>query len=292
MNSKGLFQLPANLLASVAGIMQTTPETSPPSDLEAWTSPVSGTQTEAEKIQKPVAYLYNGNRERSKMHKALVFWVAGVATLFIFPGKSVRAGSRPAPHGKNSELPTRGDAVPVGTHVLVRLSDELRTDTDKVNKKFKVKTLEPLETTNGYFLAPGAKVRGHISRIEKGGLTGHARLWLTFDDIDTQHGRLAIVAEVSSVPGDFGVRSGESREGEIEARTGNGTRALEAAAAGAAAGAAPGVAAHNVKAAAMGAATGGAAALVAASSGAGQEIDLPKGTKLDLILDRSLYLNQ
>jgi phage protein D len=123
-------------------------------------------------------------------------------------------------------------------------------------------------------------------------LTGHARLWLTFDDIDTHHGRLALVAEVSSVPGDFGVRTGKSREGEIEARTSNGARVLEAAAAGAAAGAAPGVAARNAKAAATGAAAGAAAAFVTASSGVGQEIDLTKGTKLDLILDRPLYLNR
>jgi hypothetical protein len=214
------------------------------------------------------------------MRKTVVVWVAGVATLFVFPGKFVRAAS------------TIADAVPTGTHFLVRLDDELRTDADKVNKKFKVRTLEPLETANGYVLASGAKVRGHISRIETGGLTGHARLWLTFDDIDTHHGRLALVAEVSSVPGDFGVRTGKSREGEIEARTSNGARVLEAAAAGAAAGAAPGVAARNAKAAATGAAAGAAAAFVTASSGVGQEIDLTKGTKLDLILDRPLYLNR
>jgi hypothetical protein len=56
-------------------------------------------------------------------------------------------------------------------------------------------------------------------------------------------------------------------------------------------GTAAGAAAHNGKAAAMGAAAGGAAAFLA-SSGIGQEIDLPKGTKLELVLDRPLYLSQ
>jgi hypothetical protein len=114
-------------------------------------------------------------------------------------------------------------------------------------------------------------------------------MWLTFDDIDTHHGRLPLVAEVSSVPGDFAVRPGESKEGEIEARTGKGTRDLEAAAAGAAIGAAAGAAVHGGKGAAVGAATGGIAGFVT-SSGFGQELDLPKGTKLDLVLDHPLYL--
>ena len=61
---------------------------------------------------------------------------------------------------------------------------------------------------------------------------------------------------------------------------------LEATAAGAAMGSAAGVTAHNGKAAATGAAAGGVAGFLA-SSGIGQELDLPKGTKLELVLDRA-----
>ncbi len=181
--------------------------------------------------------------------------------------------------------------VPNGTHFLVRLNDELSTSKSKVNNKFNAVTLERLETEGGYVLAPGARIHGHVSRIEPGGLTGRARLWLTFDDIDAHHGRLPMVAEVSSVPGDFSVRQGESQEGEIEARTSKGTRDLEAAAAGAALGAAAGAARGNGKEAAIGAAAGGLAGFMA-SSGIGQELDLQKGTKIELVLDRPLYLNQ
>jgi hypothetical protein len=159
-----------------------------------------------------------------------------------------------------------------------------------VNKRFAARTLDPLQTANGYVLPPGAKTRGHISRIEPAGLTGRAQIWLTFDDIATNHGRLPIIAEVSGVPGDFSVKPGESKEGEIEARTSKGTRDIEAAAAGAAIGAAAG-ASHGGKGAAVGAAAGGIAGFLA-SSGFGQELDLPKGTKLDLVLDRPLYLTR
>jgi hypothetical protein len=167
----------------------------------------------------------------------------------------------------------------------------MNTTKDSVNKTFEVKTIEPLETSRGHVLRPGARIVGHISRIEPGGLTGHARLWLTFDEIETGRDTLPIVAEVASVPGEYSVRQGESKEGEIEGRTIKGSEMLEATAVGAAKGGASGVVSHNSKAAANGAAAGGIASFLA-SSGIGQEIDLPKGTKLELVLDRPLYLNR
>ena len=221
------------------------------------------------------------------MRKILILWIAIVV---VFSPGSGLAVTMPQDALRTPSTPM--NLVPNGTHFLVGLEDRLNTGKHKVNKKFEVKTMEPLETSRGYILPPGAKIRGHISRIEPAGLTGRARLWLTFDDINTPHGRLPLVAEVSSVPGDFGVRPGESKEGEIEARTSKGTRDIEAAAAGAAIGATVGAkATHSGKGAAMGAAAGGIAGFVA-SSGLGQELDLPKGTKLDLVLDRPLYLNQ
>jgi hypothetical protein len=220
---------------------------------------------------------------------SILVWVAivGAASLVdLF--NAAKAGS--IPQSRAEATSGAFNTVPSGTHFLVRLDDELGTGKNKVNKKFEAKTLEPLESSNGYILPAGAKIRGHISRIEPAGLTGRARIWLTFDDIDTPHGRLPLVAEVSSVPGDFGVKPGESKEGEIEARTSKGARDLEAAAAGAAIGASAG-AAHGGKSAAIDAAAGGIAGFVA-SSGFGQELDLPKGTKLDLVLDRPLNLTQ
>lgn len=182
------------------------------------------------------------------------------------------------------------DSVRNAPHFLVRLDQELNTGKNRIHENFQVQTIEPLVASNGHVFPVGTKILGHISRIEPGGLTGRARVWLTFDDIKTSRGTLPIVAEVSSVPGEFSVRTGESKEGEITARTGKGTEVAEATAVGAAKGSAPGVTSHNGKEAAMGAATGGMAAFLA-SSGIGQEIELAKGTKLELVLDRPLYMN-
>src|SRR6202163_1020254 len=220
---------------------------------------------------------------RTYMRKSFFLLAVGMTATLLFLGEFTFAISMAAAQHNIARAPIDANVVPNGTHFLVRLDKELSTGKNKVSEKFEARTLEPLEASSGYILTPGAKVRGHISRIESGGVTGRARLWLTFDDIDTHHGRVPLVAEVSSVPGDFGVRPGESKEGEIEARTSKGTRDLEAAAAGAALGAAAGASKGGGKGAAIGAAAGGLAGFVA-SSGIGQEIDLQKGAKLDLVL--------
>jgi hypothetical protein len=181
------------------------------------------------------------------------------------------------------------DAVLDGTRFLVRLEDRLRTNRDKVNKSFKVRTLDPLTTAGGIVIPANAEIRGHVTRIEPAGVTGRAKLWLSFDDIRTPRGRLPLIAYVAGVPGNSNVRQGESTEGVIEARSSRSKRDLEAAAIGAGIGAAVGGVAKGGKGAAIGAAVGGLAAFVL-SSGVGQDLDLPKGTKLELVLERPLYI--
>jgi len=161
------------------------------------------------------------------MQKKVRFCSAGTAAILLMCGKFACPAPALAGQSKSAALPATGDLVQNGTHFLVRLDQEMNTGKDKVNKKFEVRTIEPLETSSGYVLPAGVKIVGHISRIEPGGLTGRARLWLTFDDIDTRRGTLPIVAEVSSVPGEYSVRQGVSKEGEIEARAGKGRRWLK-----------------------------------------------------------------
>jgi len=191
--------------------------------------------------------------------------------------------------GERHGLPIETYAVAPGTKFLVRLEDELGTKGTKENEKFKVKTLEPLEAGSGIYLPSGAEIHGHISHVEPAGVAGRAKLWLTFDEIHTKFGNLPIVAEVVSVPGDHSVKSGAAQEGLIEGRSSNQRDAVEAAAAGAAIGAVGGVKDKDKKEAAQGAALGALTAYLM-ESGRGHELNLPKGAKLELELERALYL--
>jgi hypothetical protein len=197
--------------------------------------------------------------------------------------------SRPADGRRSASLPVEAYAVVPGTKFLVRLQDELDTRETRTNSRFKVRTLEPLEAGSGIYLPAGAEIVGHVSRVESAGIAGRARIWLTFDDIRTKFGQLPIVAEVVAVPGDHSVKTAAAQEGCIEGRTSTQEAAAEAAAAAAAIGAVKGVKDKDKKEAAEGAAAAAIAAYLL-ESGRGHELDLPKGAKMELELERALYL--
>lgn len=201
---------------------------------------------------------------------------------------SSQAAGRPA-DGERHGLPVEKFAVVPGTRFLVRLESDLNTKEVHKNQAFHVRTLEPLEAGEGNYLPSGALIVGHISRVDPAGTTGRAKIWLTFDEIHTRFGKLPIVAEVASVPGDHSIKSGPLQEGVIEGRSSTQKDAAQSAAAGAAMGAMPGVKDKNKKEAAEGAALGALEAYLV-EAGRGQEIELPKGAKLELELERALYL--
>jgi hypothetical protein len=194
-----------------------------------------------------------------------------------------------AADGKRHGLPLETYGVAPGTKFLVSLEDDLGTKGAQERAKFKVKTLEPLEAGSGIYLPSGAEIEGHISHVESAGTAGRARLWLTFDEIHTKFGRLPIVAEVVSVPGDHSVKNTPGQEGLIEGRSSTQQDAAQAAAAGAALGAVKGVKDKDKKEATEGAALGAITAYLM-ETGRGHELELPKGVKLELELERALYL--
>ena len=191
--------------------------------------------------------------------------------------------------GERHGLPVETFAVTPGTKFLVRLEDDLGTKGSAENARFKVRTLEALEAGSGIYLPSGAEIRGHVSHVEPAGVAGRAKLWLTFDEIRTNFGSLPIVAEVVSVPGDHSVKTAANQEGLIEGRSSTQQDAAQAAAAGAAIGAVKGVKDKDKKEAAEGAALGALTAYLM-ESGRGHELNLPKGAKLELELERALYL--
>jgi hypothetical protein len=191
--------------------------------------------------------------------------------------------------GERHGLPLEVYGVVPGTRFLVKLEEGMTTRAARQNQAFRVRTLEPLEAGQGIYLPAGAVITGHISRVEPAGLTGRAKIWLTFDEIHTKFGRLPIMADVVAVPGDHSIKAGATQEGVIEGRGGSQKDAGQAAATGAAVGALKGVKDKNTKEGAQAAALGALEAYLM-EAGRGQELDLAKGAKLELELGRALYL--
>ena len=177
------------------------------------------------------------------------------------------------------------NAVPEGTTFLVRLQDRLDTAELHPGQHFKVRLDEDLVAANGNLVPRGKRIKGHVSSVEQG---LHARLLLSFDEIETDHGWVALIATVTGVPGEHGLKAPDS-EGEIERQGTSVKRTVEDAAAGAVVGASAGAAAGGAKGAAAGGAAGASAAAVA-SLLANRDLRLEKGATLEVRLDRALQI--
>jgi len=178
------------------------------------------------------------------------------------------------------------NAIAEGTRFIVLLDDKLDTANLQRGKRFKAKLGDDLVAPDGSAIPRGKKIKGHVSDVQ-GGL--HPRLLLSFDQIETQHGWVPLVATVTGVPGERGVNQEAGPEGEIERPPVDKRRAAEAVAVGAGMGTLAGAAAGGGKGAAIGAAAGAGVGL-----GAGvlldRDIRLQKGTQLEVQLDRPLMV--
>jgi len=177
------------------------------------------------------------------------------------------------------------NAIPEGTRFLIRLNDRLDTKNLQPGKRFKAKLSEDLVAGNGSVIPRGKTVKGHVSSVEQG---LHTRILLSFDEIDTGHGSMPLIATVTGVPGDHAVKE-PGEEGEIQRKGMSKEHEIEAAAVGAGIGAVAGAAGGGGKGAGIGA---GAGAAIGAAAGllSDHNLRLEKGTVLEVRLDHPLQV--
>jgi hypothetical protein len=183
----------------------------------------------------------------------------------------------------SSQIPASG--IPQGTIALIQLSDRIDTHSAKAGDHFQARLAEPLLAANGATIAEGKKIKGHISAVEPG---LHTRLILSFDEIETSHGWLPLIATVAGVPGEHGLQQiGE--EGEIGRKGMSKEEIAEAVIVGAGEGAEQGAHSGGKRGAATGAGSGAANSAFSAIE-SGHDLILDKGTALEIRLDRSLTI--
>ena len=156
--------------------------------------------------------------------------------------------------------PVPANVVPQGTIFLIQLSDQLDTRTVKAGDHFHARLAEPLVAADGQTIQSGKKIKGHVSAVEPGFRT---RMILSFDEIETARGWVPLIATVTGVPGEHGLRQiGE--EGEIGRQGMSKEQIAEAIVVGAGRGAAEGEKSGGKRGAAAGAGSGAADAAVSA----------------------------
>ena len=184
--------------------------------------------------------------------------------------------------GGRSVLAVQNSEVPAGTRFMVELRDKLETREIKKGKKFEVRTLEALTASDGNQIPAGVKIKGRVTSVSNNEMV------LRFEEIDTKNGKSPIIASVAGVTGEKDVKAKVGREGEISSSGGRGKSAAIGSAVGAAIGAGVGAARGGTTNTVIGAGIGaGAGAGVGAAAG-GRDLELTKGTRLDVVLERPL----
>jgi len=179
------------------------------------------------------------------------------------------------------------NAIPQGSVFLIQLTDRIDTRTVKAGDHFNARVSEPIAAANGTAIDEGRKIHGHVSAVEPGLRT---RIILSFDEIETPRGWAPLIATVTGVPGEHGMRQ-VGEEGEIGRKGMTKEEIAEAVVVGAGEGAAEGMKTGGKRGAAAGAGNGAANSAFSAFE-SGHDLILEKGTALEIRLDRNLIVSR
>lgn len=185
--------------------------------------------------------------------------------------------------------------IPAGTKVPLTLKQGITTKNAKEGDPVYAQTAFPVAANDRILIPAGTFVQGTVRRVQRPGhVKGRAQLQMSFTSMIFPNGYTVMLpGAVEGVPGSDKMDV-KGKEGTIE---GQGSKAKDAAtiARDAAAGAGIGAIAGNSsdstgKGAAAGAAGGGVIGLATVLFSRGPEIQLAPGDSIEMILERSLVL--
>jgi len=178
-------------------------------------------------------------------------------------------------------------SLPEGTRLSLQLNDDLSTGRNQEGDRFTANVIVPVFLDDKLVIPKGSTVSGTISRvIRPGRFRGRALMNLMFGSIRIPgRGELEIVASLARVDpeGNSGVRGEGSVQGEGSAGRDAG-RVLKPGASGAGIGALAG----GARGAAIGGGIGTLVGLATVFSTRGKDLEMRRGSTLDIRLDRPL----
>ena len=181
--------------------------------------------------------------------------------------------------------------VPSGTRLPLVLHNAVTTRNAKPGDPVYLETLFPIVINDRILIPAGSYVQGEITEAKRPGKvkgTGEIRLRLNTMILPNGY-----TVNFNAIPTNAGTggNEGTDSEGNIHGDTDKGTdvgTVLKTTGIGAGIG---GIAGRSATGAGIGAGAGAAVGLAAVLLTRGPELELPRGTTLDVILDRSVYLD-
>jgi len=210
-------------------------------------------------------------------------------------------GSAGAPAAQNQARPDADSGrpgeitIPAGTQIPLKLAQAITTKNAKPGDSVYAETAFPVVINDKLAIPAGTYVQGRIAQVRRPGrIKGRAEFLMHFTTLVYKNGyTVALPGSVENMPG-AEKQSVKDKEGTIQQAGSKGKDAATVAST-AGTGAMIGAIASDgsrLKGAAIGGATGGAAGLAIAMLTRGNELTLPEGSSVQMVLDRPLTVQE
>jgi hypothetical protein len=182
--------------------------------------------------------------------------------------------------------------IPKGAHVLLRMENSISTKTAGDGDFVYFRTASPIAGKGRILVPTGSYVQGVVGKVKRSGrVSGRAELAIHLETLTFPNGRVVkFTPKLSSVDPGPGAERVKDKEGEIEvgSTAGQDVRRISVTAgSGAAIG---GLADHSWEGAGIGAGIGTGVGVATALLTRGRELELRRGTALDVVFDRDMTL--
>lgn len=223
------------------------------------------------------------------------------AVVCAIPGTALaQANNAPAAPAKKAVEPSpKTYTVPAGTKVLLQLRSAIDTRSAKPGDGVYLSSTFPVVVGNRVLIPAGVYVQGVIDRVVRAGrFRGRAKLDMHFTSMIFPNGSVVeIPGVVNSLPGAKEQSVKNDGEGTIEEAGQKGRHAGTVAKVGVPTGATIGAIAgaqhgHSVAGGLAGVGAGLAAAALTTLFTRGADVDIPRGTQVEMVLQRPLLLQK
>jgi hypothetical protein len=194
--------------------------------------------------------------------------------------------------------PARPYVVEPGTRIPLSMINSINTKNSAAGDRVYLQTVFPILSNGKIVIPPGSYVQGTVTEVKRPGrVKGRGSLFVRFDTLTLPNGVTRdFRARVGSIDG-RGDEKLERKEGKIQSEGGKGADAKTVAITGASGGLIGAGLGSQVgsmgEGAAIGAGAGVAAGVMMALLSRGPEATLPKGSTIEMVLDRPIsFVNE
>jgi hypothetical protein len=190
----------------------------------------------------------------------------------------------------SASLVSAASEIPQGSHVLLRLENSVSTRTAREGDFVYLRTAVPI-AANGQIVVPeGSYVQGVVTHsLRSGRVKGKAELAIRIDTLTLPSGKvIKLSPHLNSVDSEGTGQKVDSKENEIKQGSSHGADAARVAELGGTGAAIGGLATRTWSGAGIGAGAGGAVGLATVLLTRGKEVDLHRGSTMDVVFDRAV----